>query len=286
MENVWYFAAACVFIFLFGNLAMLQTYHGFVETSTSSRRPQYRGQGGKRAHLDLGDAGNGGMNSIQQLSRELLANKNLLQHARGSEYFVMESRLRKLMEITPDSAYSVNATSALISRYLDFSTSGPAMLDCRTIDNIKHREYVASGWTKAVFSGVHAGRKVALKTVDIGGQDVMACMDGGGSLQQCYHRAAQKIVKEIVLLQALAHDNVIQVRSVPFCHSPLHLYISFSLSLTLLSFFDCTVLYTVCITLEMSINIFYDVTVYQNVRLSGYKLINLAHFTNTVYTTV
>ncbi|PVD25591.1 hypothetical protein C0Q70_13249 [Pomacea canaliculata] len=211
MENVWYFAAACVFIFLFGNLAMLQTYHGFVETSTSSRRPQYRGQGGKRAHLDFGDSGNGGMNSIQQLSRELLANKNLLQHARGSEYFVMESRLRKLMEITPDSAYSVNATSALISRYLDFSTSGPAMLDCRTIDNIKDREYVASGWTKAVFSGVHAGRKVALKTVDIGGQDVMACMDGGGSLQQCYHRAAQKIVKEIVLLQALAHDNVIQV---------------------------------------------------------------------------
>lgn len=198
----------------------------------------------------------------------------------------MESRLRKLMEITPDSAYSVNATSALISRYLDFSTSGPAMLDCRTIDNIKDREYVASGWTKAVFSGVHAGRKVALKTVDIGGQDVMACMDGGGSLQQCYHRAAQKIVKEIVLLQALAHDNVIQVRSVPFCHSPPSpLY--FFLSLSLLSFFDCNdFVYTVCITLEMSINIFYDVTVYQNVRLSGYKLINLAHFTNTVYTTV
>ena len=238
MDNVWYFAASCVFVFLFGNLVMLQSYHGFVENGSSSSSKSSsdshdaRGGGprdprGPRVESLHHRGGGDDVYSIRQLSRELLANRNLFQQqARqggqdgGGEYFVMESRLRKLLESTAET-YSGNASSgnppAAFSRYLDFSSpaGGPVMLDCGRIEAISDREYVASGWTKSVFRGRYGHGSVALKTVDIGGQDVTSCMDGGRSLQFCYHRAAQKIVKEIVLLQALAHDNVIQVRLRP-----------------------------------------------------------------------
>jgi hypothetical protein len=36
MDNVWYFAASCVFIFLFGNLVMLHSYHEMVENQAAS----------------------------------------------------------------------------------------------------------------------------------------------------------------------------------------------------------------------------------------------------------
>lgn len=174
--------------------------------------------------------------NIKQLSRELLAHRNLFQLAHpASEYLVMESRLRKLLEnhsanisdrnssrssIHPSSSSSSSSSS--LNRALDFS-SGPLLMSCEEVDSIGGKEYIASGWTKAVFKGVippdHGvaslrGRMVALKTVDIGGQDVTSCMDNGSSLQFCYHRAAEKIVKEIVLLQALSHQNVLQVRHV------------------------------------------------------------------------
>jgi len=221
MDNVWYFAASCVFIFLFGNLVMLQSYHRFVEnssrSSSSSTSNSHADQGSKRSTADsvYNARGEDDVYNIKQLSRELLANRNLFQQSHH-EYFVMESRLRKLLENNAES-YSGNASKSVFSRYLDFSSSssssGLVMLDCGQIESISDREYVASGWTKSVFRGYYGHRSVALKTVDIGGQDVTACMDSGSSLQFCYHRAAQKIVKEIVLLQALSHDNVIQVSS-------------------------------------------------------------------------
>lgn len=210
MDNVWYFAASCVFIFLFGNLVMLQSYHRFVENSSSSNSHNDQDPKLSRAESVYNAHSADDVYSIKQLSRELLANRNLFQQSHH-EYFVMESRLRKLLENSADS-YSGNTSRSVFSRYLDFSsTAGPVMLDCGEIDTISDREYVASGWTKSVFRGYYGHRSVALKTVDIGGQDVTACVDNGSSLQFCYHRAAQKIVKEIVLLQALAHDNVIQV---------------------------------------------------------------------------
>lgn len=222
MESVWYFAASCVFIFLFGNLVMLQSYHGFVENSATDgadsqdvKIKHARGQQRQQPRQpDLVFQNKEyDLYNIKQLSREILAN-SIFQQVHGGEYFIMESRLRRLLENTGESVYSGNSTSkSLLSRNLDFSSTGhgPAMLDCAEIEAVQDKEYVASGWTKSVFRGEYRGRRVALKMVDIGGQDVTACMDDGGTLRSCYHRAAQKIVKEIVLLQALAHDNVVQV---------------------------------------------------------------------------
>lgn len=188
---------------------MLHSYYGFVETE-ASREPDLDSE--KRTRPDVfGDFQDD--NSLRQLSRELLASKDLFRH--GSEYFVMERRLRKLMENRNDSLSQENAAAFSFSGVLGFSASGPVLLNCRDIEAIEQKEYIASGWTKAVFRGVYGDRRVALKTVDIGGQDVTSCVDSGYSLQHCYQRAAHKIVKEIVLLQALAHDNVIQVRNVP-----------------------------------------------------------------------
>ncbi|KAL8580760.1 hypothetical protein ACOMHN_018432 [Nucella lapillus] len=210
MDNVWYFAGSCIFIFLFGNLIMLHSYHGFVDNNNNNNNDDaHRSHQVSRESVRTMVSGEEDVYSIRQLSRELLANSNLLQQTQHGtqQYFVMESRLRKLLENTVAQS---NASKSVLFRVRDFS-SGTVMLDCSDIEAISHREYVASGWTKAVFRGMYGGRAVALKTVDVGGQDVTACTEGGQSLQHCYHRAAQKIVKEIVLLQALAHHNVIQV---------------------------------------------------------------------------
>ncbi|ESO92038.1 hypothetical protein LOTGIDRAFT_62659, partial [Lottia gigantea] len=88
-------------------------------------------------------------------------------------------------------------------------------LNCDDIDNITDKEYIASGWTKAVYKGLYKGKPVAIKTVDIRGQDVGSCVEAGGSVEDCYWRAAQKIVKEIVILQGIPHDNIIKV--IGFC---------------------------------------------------------------------
>ena len=86
------------------------------------------------------------------------------------------------------------------------------LLDCDQIKNITDQKYIASGWTKAVFKGMYKGKPVAIKTVDAGGQDIKSCMEKIMSFEECYQRAAHKIIKEILVLQALPHENVIKVR--------------------------------------------------------------------------
>ncbi|XP_045185783.2 extracellular tyrosine-protein kinase PKDCC-like isoform X2 [Mercenaria mercenaria] len=85
------------------------------------------------------------------------------------------------------------------------------LMYCDDIANITDKIYIASGWTKAVYKGTYKGSPVALKTVDVKGQDVTTCMDSGKSETACFVKAAKKIVKEIVLLQALAGENVLKV---------------------------------------------------------------------------
>ena len=75
-----------------------------------------------------------------------------------------------------------------------------------------YREYIASGWTKAVYSVTLHGEPVALKTVDLTGHDMTKCtQELGLSPTLCYIRASQKLLREILILRALGHTNVVKV---------------------------------------------------------------------------
>ena len=80
--------------------------------------------------------------------------------------------------------------------------------------NLTQRAFIASGWTKAVYRGRMNGQNVAIKTVDVSGHDVSMCRQQYDlTKEQCYNRAAQKILKEIVVLQGLKHPHIIEVRA-------------------------------------------------------------------------
>ncbi|KAL5009400.1 hypothetical protein ScPMuIL_014981 [Solemya velum] len=118
------------------------------------------------------------------------------------QYNILERRHRKLM---------VNA----VENYDDGITEGShftsPLLNCHDIANLSDLVYLASGWTKAVYRGNFKGRAVAIKIVDTSGQDVTTCTKNGMLFETCLEKASQKILKEISILQALPHDNVIKV---------------------------------------------------------------------------
>ncbi|KAH9487970.1 hypothetical protein Btru_066881 [Bulinus truncatus] len=92
------------------------------------------------------------------------------------------------------------------------------LLSCTEIDQIDDVTYLSRGWTKVVYSGVYRGQPVALKTVDVNGHDVTNCLAEGDNMTSCYGKSARKIVREIVLLSSLTHENVIKVLG--FCIAP------------------------------------------------------------------
>ncbi|XP_071445355.1 extracellular tyrosine-protein kinase PKDCC-like [Hetaerina americana] len=89
---------------------------------------------------------------------------------------------------------------------------GVKVLECSAVHSASDLEFVAGGWTKAVYRAKVWGRDVAIKTVNLNGHDVRECQRVGGSLSACYRRAAAKILREMVLLGQLRHDNIVQVR--------------------------------------------------------------------------
>ena len=84
--------------------------------------------------------------------------------------------------------------------------------DCVKLQSLTNKEYIASGWTKAVYKTNMDGQPVALKKVDLSGHDMAKC---GQQLSRvpsfCYKKASQKILKELLLLKALKIPNVVQV---------------------------------------------------------------------------
>lgn len=124
---------------------------------------------------------------------------------------IFENKLRRLldiMETTLENTVSYKNSNNVLHMKNYFSDR---LLYCDDIANISDRVYLASGWTKAVYRGVYQGTPVALKTVDPQGQDVTTCVESGKSHTDCHIKAAKKIVKEIVILQALADKNVLKV---------------------------------------------------------------------------
>ena len=138
-------------------------------------------------------------------------------HANGAVYsnskirHIFETRLRRLLEIMETTLdNTVSSKNEILHMENYFSDR---LIYCDDIENITDRVYLASGWTKAVYKGLYQGTPVALKTVDPRGQDVNTCMEAGRSHTECFIKAAKKIVKEIVILQALADRNVLKVRT-------------------------------------------------------------------------
>ncbi|XP_013404599.1 extracellular tyrosine-protein kinase PKDCC [Lingula anatina] len=124
---------------------------------------------------------------------------------------VSDPHLRKLMEDTRASSEDFNKGDALDLSYHSFLSTHRG-LSCDDVRNFTDKEYVASGWTKAVYKVKHKGQEMALKTVDVTGRDVTTCLKNSGrTLAFCYAKAARKILKEIVLLQGLNHKNVVKV---------------------------------------------------------------------------
>lgn len=81
-------------------------------------------------------------------------------------------------------------------------------IGCVSLRELTNLEFIAAGWTKAVYKGHFKGHDVAVKTVNLNGRDIRQCDE---SMSVCYRRASAKILKEIILLTELAHSNVIKV---------------------------------------------------------------------------
>lgn len=132
-------------------------------------------------------------------------------HSRHSMRYVIENRLRKLLDIMESNLES-SVSYGGSENGLSYDTYFPdRLLYCDDVLNITDMTYLASGWTKAVYKGVFKGSPVAVKTVDVNGQEVTTCMASGLSQTTCYVKAARKIVKEIVVLQAIAGEHVLKV---------------------------------------------------------------------------
>ncbi|XP_005090794.1 extracellular tyrosine-protein kinase PKDCC [Aplysia californica] len=237
MDSVKLFAGSCLFVFVMGNLIMLQTYHSFVA-------PKPEGIAGKGG-VDL-DAGSPFFRSERDSSRrerrdifrefadEFLPKiVNIGQGDIGeNQYSVIEGRVRRLMQDGGKDLFGKllqksrlkesernlvfrNSASKLPVDIKDLPSQGyphrDHLLDCSDIEKIQNMRYIGGGWTKAVYQGEFQGHGVAVKTVDINGHDVNRCLGDARNMSYCYHRAARKIIKEIVLLQALVDENVIKV---------------------------------------------------------------------------
>lgn len=95
-------------------------------------------------------------------------------------------------------------------------------LDCEAISKmVPSMNFLAAGWTKAVYKAKTGdNRTVAVKTVDLTGQDMSRCLEerrrqktNGDDVEWCYQRAARKLIKEIAVLKLLLeHPNVVKVR--------------------------------------------------------------------------
>ncbi|KAH3854815.1 hypothetical protein DPMN_097364, partial [Dreissena polymorpha] len=131
--------------------------------------------------------------------------------ARTGLRYAFESRLRKLLEIM-EIDLDNNVANVVTENVLTYDTYFPdRQLYCDDVMNITNMTFIASGWTKAVYKGVFRDIPVAIKTVDVKGQDVTTCMNEGNTETTCFVKAAKKIVKEIVVLQALTGQNVLKV---------------------------------------------------------------------------
>ncbi|XP_064601711.1 extracellular tyrosine-protein kinase PKDCC-like [Liolophura sinensis] len=210
---LWYICASSILICLLGNLAILRS--SFEPLSESKDEDDLHQL--KPDRVDV--LKHGGRSSQGQFAESMAFRGEL----------VLEHSLRKLMEDTDNNEGSkyaptgnkkrapfeeslqYNHNPPKVSKEIVETDSPTSLIGCDDLHKITDVTYIDSGWTKAVYKGRYDGRPVAIKTVDISGQEVTTCTEKGYALTECYHRATQKILKEIVLLQGIEHSNVIEV---------------------------------------------------------------------------
>lgn len=189
-----YYISVVILFFLFLNIMTIQRNFANLESEN---------------YID--DPGGSSVNSLQKTNFKIRQKRTEEKgHPPKSLRYLFENKLRKLLDIMESNLD--NTVSYRLSQDIPIEKYFPdRLLYCDDILNITDMTYLASGWTKAVYKATFKGSSVAIKTVDVKGQDVSTCMDSGLSQAACYVQAAKKIVKEIVVLQALAGENVLKV---------------------------------------------------------------------------
>ncbi|XP_042332889.1 LOW QUALITY PROTEIN: extracellular tyrosine-protein kinase PKDCC [Sceloporus undulatus] len=122
---------------------------------------------------------------------------------------------RRLMDLTSPRISSASASASSTQRLgdppLDLWLS-PLRLGCGDLRNVTDVHYLGSGYTKAVYKArLNGSLSVALKGVDFAGHDVARCLQLYRALEDCYRLASYKVLKEMVLLHRLRHNNVLQL---------------------------------------------------------------------------
>ena len=129
---------------------------------------------------------------------------------------VKSSRLRKLMENTLPRETAQSAHKETITNKDEIATVLYGHLkkssNCGETNSVINLSHIGSGWTKSVFKGIQGGQNVAVKTLNPNGRDVLTCMERDGLNHiQCQNKASLKLLKEMVLLKELNHNNIIKV---------------------------------------------------------------------------
>ncbi|XP_035678603.1 extracellular tyrosine-protein kinase PKDCC-like [Branchiostoma floridae] len=116
---------------------------------------------------------------------------------------LMDARREKLLlqVVNTDAPAGANGTAR----------QDPGYIGCRELEHIKVTGPAGSGYTKVVQKGEYNGVDVAIKSVAMSGHDMRLCLDTGMDRRDCSALANYKIVKEVALLQALAHPNIIKL---------------------------------------------------------------------------
>ena len=89
-----------------------------------------------------------------------------------------------------------------------FTFKDEPLLNCEDLARVNSREPLGSGYTKRVERARLAdGRLAALKSVWVGGNDVVTCAGLGVAERDCIRLANYKLLKEIALMQQLQHPE-------------------------------------------------------------------------------
>ena len=195
---------ACGLVFLFGNLLLLHDGFAQLYDSTFSQQQSV-------THEEIRYIPPVVINYGNQVDRTLTDSIIYLPQSALDT----ETHLRKLMQESTIAQSSGDTQIVAVTPH-DLRQTLSQTSQCNN-DELSRQEHIASGWTKAVFKGVlwdlqrNSSEKVAIKMIDRNGYDVKNCVSDEVTEEQCYKRADNKMLKEMVLLQGLQHPHVVKV---------------------------------------------------------------------------